>query len=357
MILGPTPPHPRELLFDWARQLDADGRSSSSAAELCFERGLVPIASQLDFETEEGSSVSFDVLARDASGATVAMLAFDADDADEAVDRIVSLDCWFERSRDLLRQLEESLRPDPGLEPTLGLRVFVVTRNVGESFYARLMRLGGIDLSVFDLRSLRVGKERRLALVSVAPWDAGPRGRELDELPAGLESAELRGLYQRLLERLSALPGELAAHGDRYDREIRLGGQTILHLHVQAGVLWASVPASGESEARPRVSIRGTADLDRVLDLVLRVLLERDRAGQNGARGNKSVVSFAEDAPRLQIQAHTPELSEKYSEELSEDWGERPTRTREVRRSTAMDHERLRRSSGLKPQSSDSSVQ
>jgi hypothetical protein len=117
------------------------------------------------------------------------------------------------------------------------------------------------------------------------------------------------------------LPGELAAHGDRYDREIRLGGQTILHLHVQAGVLWASVPASGESEARPRVSIRGTADLDRVLDLVLRVLLERDRAGQNGARGNKSVVSFAEDAPRLQIQAHTPELSEKYSEELSEELG------------------------------------
>lgn len=340
MILGPSPAHPRELLHAWL-----DGATSAEEAAACgasvafvrppreaaessvahdpsaspcalLEHGLVPIAKELVLD----DGVQIDLLARDASQAPVAVLAFDPADEDTALERVVDLDCWYEHGRELLRQALALLAPagtSPSLRLDAPLRVFVVTREPSPMLLARLRRLPGVDLQVFELRTLRVAGLRRTMLLGVPPWDGGVRTRLAQELPMGLADDTQRGCYEALVQRLALLPGELEIVGDRYWRLLRSGGRDVLELQVQAGVLWAALARAAGGDGRP-LSLRGRSDVDLLVDLVLRQVLAAEgpsRVRSSALAGEDEAAQPAPEpgpedaapAETLRLTPHTPQ--------------------------------------------------
>ncbi|PIE22134.1 MAG: hypothetical protein CSA62_13715 [Planctomycetota bacterium] len=286
MILGPTAPHPREFLREWCEQEGGGG--------LDFEFGLRPLVRDLTFD----DGVQIHALACDAAHEPVALLGFDSEDQDEALQQVVDLDCWYERSGDLLQKVGDMVLPER-------LRIFVLLQDCQERVLARLRRLGDVELSVFELRELYVAGQRRTVLSGVPPWDGGIFEGSLGHWPGGFAGAEHEESLERLFDRLRMLPGLLSADGDRFSRHLRLDGEVVLHLFFERAELWAWLP--GHESALP---LRGSLDVDHIIDGVLRALLAREENAQAKADA-PAKPSAAENGARARSQGGERDSLEK----------------------------------------------
>lgn len=257
MISGPTNPHPRTIL----QALLESG--SEAGATPTIESGL----RLLERDVRVGEDLRVDFLARDAVGTPVLLVAVDADDESWAPLQLADLQLWFQENAYLLEQAVSDREATQGLTWTDGFRIIVVALDVPPRFYRRLELLRGIDLDVYELRSVFVRGETRWFLRGVAPW-VSIEEASLATVPTGLADPELSELAGRLLERATSLDSGIEIRGDRYERELRFQGQSLLSLEVRNDGLRARLPHSGDV-----LCVRTQGDVERVLDSCLRAIL------------------------------------------------------------------------------------
>lgn len=275
MIAGPTPPHPRVVLKSLLYG-HTDGAPGTAGPEV-LEAGLEVREEGL----RVGDDLRVDFLARDAAGCPTLILTVDAEDEAWAPLRLLDIDIWFQDNAFLLERglarAEDERRP---LRWSQGHRMFVVTLDVSPSFYRRLQGMTGLDLEVRELRSVFLRGETLWFLQEVQPWACANAG--LPTAPEGLEDPVLGDLTERLLLRLQNIAPDLQSFGDRFSREVRLDGRRVLRLEVRDRRLLARV-----LDRESPMEVRSQDDVDRVLDSLLRVLLQED------TRAPRPVVSYA----------------------------------------------------------------
>lgn len=285
MISGPTPPHPRLIL---KALLDPAYEGKGSAAAI--ESGLC----LLEEDVRVGDDLRVDFLARDAAGMPVLILAVDAEDEAWAPLHIVDLEIWFRENAYLLEQAVAPGEVSKALSWSRGFRIVVVALNVPDRFYRRLELLRGIEMDVYELRSVFVRGETRWLLRAASQWDATVDDT-LPTIPRGLEDLELGELGSNLLDRASTLAEDIEIRGDRFERDLRWMGRSLLSLEVRDGKLQARVAPNGVV-----FEIRTPSDVDRVLDKCLRAILSEDvpRAPASGRSNSGSYLRIA-SGPRL----------------------------------------------------------
>lgn len=259
MISGPTPPHPRVIL----KALLQDGASGSGSSSI--ESGLEMLESDL----RVGNDLRVDFLARDASGMPVLVLAVDEEDEQWAPLHIADLELWFRDNAHLLERAVSQNQAGRSLSWMRGFRIVVVALDVPARFFRRLELLRGVQMDVYELRSVFVRGETRWLLRGVAPWASADTDGVLPRVPQGLEDPELGELASSLIERAAALSADIEVRGDRFERDFRWRGETLLALQVREGRLRASVSDRGAA-----LLIRNSGDVDEVLDRCLRKILE-----------------------------------------------------------------------------------
>ncbi len=305
MIAGPTPPHPRlilnELLFPASEtssaakaesprgtaKVDSPAKASATASTMLLEIewGLQFLARDLTLD----AGVQVDFLARDAIGLPVAVLAFDAEDEAQACAKLIALDCWFERHAKVLRSALPSSETElRALRWEDGVRLVVITQELGESFHQMLRRLDTLDLAVYELSSLLYQKQRRYFVRGVEPWVRSGRIEPGQESKKSAE--EEADLVDQLLARVRAFPGNVDVFGDRYSREVAIDGHPLLRVErgEEATLVWFLGEASHDEALR----LYERRELDLVLDRLLRTLLERQEHAMKGsARGVPMAVA------------------------------------------------------------------
>lgn len=281
MISGPIAPHPRMILH----ALLESGSQRNAAPTI--ESGL----SLIERDVRVGDDLRVDFLARDAVGTPVLILAFDEEDEAWAPLHIADLQLWFSENAYLLEQAVSDRDTSLGLSWAEGFRILVVTHGVPQRFYRRLELLRGLDLDVYELRSVFVRGETRWLLRGIAPWvvDEEPF---LATLPSGLADPELGELASRLLERATSLDEGVELRGDRYERDLRYGGQSLMSLEVRQDGIRARFPLSGEV-----IALRSDVDVDRVLDRCLRIIL----SSPHGAARDAAAAPHATEPVRLPL--------------------------------------------------------
>lgn len=288
MISGPKPPHPRVILKTLLEASTPDASASTS-----IESGLVLLESDL----RVGNDLCVDFLARDASGVPVLIVAVDEEAEEWAPLHIVDLEIWFRENSHLIDRAVSGDRAAPGLRWSNGFRILVVALDVPDRFYRRLELLRGVQMDVFELRSVFVRGETRWLLRGLAPWAANADD-VLPQLPRGLEDPELGELASNLLERAVHLAADIEVRGDRFEREFLWSGRPLLSMQVRDGLLQARVQGSADV-----VKIRTSADVDDVLDRCLRLVLAE----------SAPKASAAESIPRVPLRPRfvsEPRLSE-----------------------------------------------
>ncbi len=307
MISGPIPPHPRLVVEGLLRFHRS--RKQGEAAPPAEDPGL-PVPSGADF-LEEGlelfeqdlvleEGLAIDFFGKDAGGAPVAVLASEEEEQDELPLRLLDLDAWFRRGRTLPRGLLAQACPALAkVELGHGLRFVLVAHSYESRFLERLQGLDALDLTVLEFGRLRVRGEGLWFLRALPPWDGDRDGRR--PLPEGLADEDMRGLVARLMDRVHEIDPRPVIQGDRYHREIWLRGGVHFRVEVDGASVEIRIPEKGQHWI-----LGDEGDIDRILDALLRVELEREALGvpsrdgdaewESPRRKNGSLSTRSEDS-------------------------------------------------------------
>ncbi|MFQ5505780.1 MAG: hypothetical protein ACE5F1_13430, partial [Planctomycetota bacterium] len=132
--------------------------------------------------------------------------------------------------------------------------------------------LSRLNLSVFELSSLRLRGTRHWFTRGVPPWSSETHGRSLPAAPEGLANPEARDLFEQLIARLGGLSPELEISGDRFHRAVFMDGGCCLRIEVNPNEVHAVI---GDQ----RVPVASASDVNAVLDRVLRAQLGMEDSG------------------------------------------------------------------------------
>ena len=256
MISGPTIPR------------TADGVRDLIQRHLgVAERGLSLVVEDLDL----GHGCEVEGLARDAAGAPVLVFGSVPANARSLSMRVLNALAWFRsHGRFLVSEYK-----DHGLDPAAPVRLLVLGLDFLADTVRDLQSLALEGLQVHQFCSFTVGGELRVGVTQLlggegqAEAQAGAPEQEstMFQVPSGMPPGPGADRCARFLDLVQRMDPRLTASGDRFSRQINLGGSHLAELYV--------------ADHTPRVRVHGdgvytldsTDDCLAVVDRLVRQLL------------------------------------------------------------------------------------
>ncbi len=196
------------------------------------ERGLALVVEDLEL----GHGCEVDALARDAAGAPVLVFGSFPENGRSLSMRVLNAHAWF-RSHGRFLVSEYA---DHGLDPAARVRLLVL----GLDFLADTVRdLQGLaleGLQVHQFCSFTVGGEMRVGVTQLlggeaqAEAQAGAAEHEstMFQVPSGMPPGPAADRCARFLDLVQRMDPRLTVCGDRFSRQINLGGNHLAELYV-----------------------------------------------------------------------------------------------------------------------------
>lgn len=277
------------------------------------ERGLSLVVENLEL----GRDCDVDALARDAAGAPVLVFAAAPDNGRSLSMRVLAAHTWFRsHGRFLVREYA-----DEGLDPTAPLRLLVLGLDFLADTVRDLQSLGIQGLEVHQFCSFTVGGEMRLGVTRLLGAEAAAEAQaetarqpvRMFQVPSGLPPGPAAERCARFLDLVRRMDPRVTACGDRFSRQINLGGNRLAELHVADGTPRVRVAGEveGEGEGEAEHTLDCMEDCLAVVDRLVRQVLAAEAVPQATRRG----------APRLAgapSPAHKPDRKGESHEGLDE---------------------------------------
>ena len=277
------------------------------------ERGLAVVVEDLEL----GQDCEVDALARDAAGAPVLVFAAVPEQGRSLSLRVLAAYTWFRsHGRFLVREYAEE-----GLDPAAPLRLLVLGLDFLADTVRDLESLGLRSLEVHQFCSFTVGGEMRLGVTRLlgdaaeaqaeAAVDAGQPVR-LFQVPSGLPPGPAADRCARFLDLVRRMDPRVTASGDRFSRQIHLGGKRLAELHVADGT--PRVRVQGEEEH----TLDCEEDCSVVVDRLVRQVLAAERLPESTPRGAPRLAHAARQEEQKEMQEGRQEDRHDLHEGLDE---------------------------------------
>jgi hypothetical protein len=255
------------------------------------ERGLSVVVEDLEL----GDDCEVDALARDAAGAPVLVFGAVPGNGRSLSRRVLNAHTWFRsHGRFLVREYGEH-----GLDPAARVRLLVLGLDFLADTVRDLQSLGLEDLQVHEFCSFTVGGELRLGVTQLlggetgagirAGTQAGTRAEARAEagtrdpaavfqVPSGMSPGPAADRCARFLDLVQRMDPRVTAWGDRFSRQINLGGHRLAELCVDGGVPRVRIHGGGEQ------TLDTLDDCLAVVDRLVRRLLAAEALPAPSAR-------------------------------------------------------------------------
>jgi hypothetical protein len=227
-----------------------------------LERGLRVVERQVEL-----GQVLVDLLAVDAAGRPVLVYLARNWTEEQAVPlRAMDGDYQFRRYRQVLRKVF----PGQGLNWELAPRSVVAAWDFDRQTLERFLTMNGLEADLVELRSVKVAGQERWAGIPVAGESARDALMPPERVPESLEDTFSKELWHSVYDRVLKLDANLDVLSDKYFREISSRGEVLALMQARGEAFTVTIPASPDREEETRqVEVKGDADADRAVDLVI----------------------------------------------------------------------------------------
>lgn len=256
------------------------------------ERGLALVAEDLEL----GPGCKVEALARDAAGAPVLVFGAAPENGRTLSLRVLNAHAWYRsHGRFLVQEYA-----DQGLHPAAPVRLLVLGLDFLADTLRDLQSLGLEGLQVHQLCSFTAGGKLRVGvtpLFGVEHAEVEAEGQNnMFQAPSGLPPGPAADHCRRFLDLVRRMDPRVTVCGDRFSRQIHLGGNRLAELYTADGTPRVWIQESGEH------AIDSLQDCLAVVDRLVRQLLATEKLV-----AQKTVSSPGRAMPRLATTDHSAE--------------------------------------------------